>query len=80
MFKALIQKKTHDFIAKVQEVDDDFLPGGDVTLTATHRPWPVRSGGAVRRPSPQVDAHAWTSSVAMPPPTGSHPQPAIARA
>ena len=32
MFKALVLEKAPDFQAAVREVDDSFLPAGDVTL------------------------------------------------
>ncbi|ATB39814.1 alcohol dehydrogenase [Cystobacter fuscus] len=54
MFKALVLEKNPDFTAHVREVDEDFLPEGDVTVAIRHSTLNYKDGLAITNRSPVV--------------------------
>jgi acrylyl-CoA reductase (NADPH) len=54
MFKALVLEKTPDFSASVREVDDSFLPDGDVTLDVAYSTLNYKDALAITNRSPVV--------------------------
>ncbi|WP_374665321.1 MDR family oxidoreductase [Ramlibacter sp.] len=54
MFKALVLEKTPDFQATVREVDDSFLPEGDVTVDVAWSTLNFKDGLAITNRSPVV--------------------------
>ncbi len=54
MFKALVLEKTPDFQAAVREVDDSFLPEGDVTVDVAWSTLNFKDGLAITNRSPVV--------------------------
>ena len=54
MFKALVLDKNPDFSAAVREVDDSFLPEGDVTLDVEYSTLNFKDGLAITNKSPVV--------------------------
>ena len=54
MFKALVLEKNPDFSAAVREVDDAFLPEGDVTVAVSHSTLNYKDGLAITNKSPVV--------------------------
>lgn len=54
MFKALVLEKTPEFHAAVREVDDSFLPEGDVTLDVAWSTLNFKDGLAITNRSPVV--------------------------
>ena len=54
MFKALVLDKTPDFTVAVREVDDAFLPEGDVTLEVEYSTLNYKDGLAITNRSPVV--------------------------
>ncbi|MEO8807407.1 MAG: MDR family oxidoreductase [Burkholderiaceae bacterium] len=54
MFKALVLDKTPDFSAELREVDDSFLPGGDVTIDVEYSTLNYKDGLAITNRSPIV--------------------------
>jgi acrylyl-CoA reductase (NADPH) len=54
MFKALVLEKTPDFSASVREVDDSFLPDGDVTVDVEYSTLNYKDGLAITNRSPVV--------------------------
>ncbi|MBC5763296.1 acrylyl-CoA reductase (NADPH) [Ramlibacter albus] len=54
MFKALVLEKNPDFAAAVREVDDGFLPEGDVTLDVEYSTLNYKDGLAITNKSPVV--------------------------
>ena len=54
MFKALVLDKSPDFHAAVREVDDDFLPAGDVTLAVEYSTLNYKDALAITNTSPVV--------------------------
>lgn len=56
MFKALVLEKNPDFNASVREVDDSFLPEGDVTLDVAYSTINYKDALAITNRSPVVRA------------------------
>ncbi|HZZ83053.1 MAG TPA: MDR family oxidoreductase [Anaeromyxobacteraceae bacterium] len=56
MFKALVLEKDPQFSASVREVDDDFLPAGDVTLAVEYSTLNYKDALAITNRSPIVRA------------------------
>jgi acrylyl-CoA reductase (NADPH) len=54
MFKALVLEKNPDFTAAVREVDDGFLPEGDVTVDVDYSTINYKDGLAITNKSPVV--------------------------
>lgn len=54
MFQALVLEKNPDFAAAVREVDDDFLPDGDVTVAIDYSTLNYKDGLAITNKSPVV--------------------------
>jgi acrylyl-CoA reductase (NADPH) len=54
MFQALVLEKNPDFSAAVREVDDDFLPEGDVTVAIEYSTLNYKDGLAITNKSPVV--------------------------
>ena len=54
MFKALVLEKNPDFSASVRDVDDEFLPEGDVTLDVDYSTLNYKDGLAITQRSPVV--------------------------
>jgi len=54
MFKALVLDKSPDFTAAVREVDDDFLPDGDVTVDIGYSTLNYKDGLAITDSAPVV--------------------------
>jgi acrylyl-CoA reductase (NADPH) len=54
MFKALVLDKSPDFSAAVREVDDSFLPEGDVTIDVAYSTLNYKDGLAITNRSPVV--------------------------
>jgi acrylyl-CoA reductase (NADPH) len=54
MFKALVLEKTPDFSAAVREVDDSFLPEGDVTVAVEYSTLNFKDALAITNRSPVV--------------------------
>jgi acrylyl-CoA reductase (NADPH) len=54
MFKALVLEKNPDFSASVREVDDTFLPEGDVTIAVDYSTLNFKDGLAITNRSPVV--------------------------
>src|SRR3954471_15935212 len=54
MFKALVLEKNPDFSATVREVDDAFLPDGDVTVDIDYSTINYKDGLAITNKSPVV--------------------------
>ena len=54
MFQALVLDKSPDFSAAVREVDDGFLPEGDVTLDVHASTLNYKDGLAITNKSPVV--------------------------
>lgn len=54
MFKALVLDKSPDFSASVREVDDAFLPEGDVTIDVAYSTLNYKDGLAITNRSPVV--------------------------
>jgi acrylyl-CoA reductase (NADPH) len=54
MFKALVLEKIPDFSASVREVDDSFLPDGDVTVDVEYSTLNYKDGLAITNRSPVV--------------------------
>ena len=54
MFKALVLEKAPDFQAAVREVDDSFLPAGDVTLDVAWSTLNFKDGLAITNKGPVV--------------------------
>lgn len=54
MFHALVLEKNPDFAAAVREVDDDFLPDGDVTVAIEYSTLNYKDGLAITNKSPVV--------------------------
>src|SRR5688572_30529468 len=54
MFKALVLEKNPEFSAAVREVDDAFLPEGDVTIAVSHSTLNYKDGLAITNKSPVV--------------------------
>ncbi len=54
MFKALVLEKNPDFSASVREVDDSFLPEGDVTVEIDYSTLNYKDGLAITNRSPVV--------------------------
>ena len=54
MFKALVLEKNPDFSASVRDVDDEFLPQGDVTLDVDYSTLNYKDGLAITQRSPVV--------------------------
>jgi acrylyl-CoA reductase (NADPH) len=54
MFQALVLEKTPDFAASVREVDDSFLPEGDVTVDIDYSTLNYKDGLAITNKSPVV--------------------------
>jgi acrylyl-CoA reductase (NADPH) len=54
MFQALVLDKNPDFHAAVREVDDDFLPEGDVTVAIDYSTLNFKDGLAITNRSPVV--------------------------
>jgi len=54
MFKALVLQKDPDFSAAVREVDDSFLPEGDVTIDVEYSSLNFKDGLAITNRSPIV--------------------------
>ena len=54
MFKALVLEKNPDFAAAVREVDDDFLPEGDVTVEVDYSTLNYKDALAITNKSPVV--------------------------
>jgi acrylyl-CoA reductase (NADPH) len=54
MFPALVLDKSPDFIAAVREVDDGFLPEGDVTVSVAYSTLNYKDGLAITNRSPVV--------------------------
>jgi acrylyl-CoA reductase (NADPH) len=54
MFKALVLQKDPDFSASVREVDDSFLPEGDVTVDVEYSTLNYKDGLAITNRSPVV--------------------------
>ncbi|MBG9387275.1 acrylyl-CoA reductase (NADPH) [Caenimonas aquaedulcis] len=56
MFKALVLEKNPEFAASVREVDDTFLPEGDVTVAIDYSTLNFKDGLAITNRSPVVRA------------------------
>lgn len=54
MFRALVLQKDPEFSAAVREVDDDFLPEGDVTVAVDYSTLNFKDGLAITNKSPVV--------------------------
>ncbi len=54
MFTALVLDKTDSFCAELREVDDDFLPEGDVTVAIAYSTLNYKDGLAITNRSPVV--------------------------
>jgi acrylyl-CoA reductase (NADPH) len=54
MFKALVLEKNPEFSAAVREVDDGFLPEGEVTIAVSHSTLNYKDGLAITNKSPVV--------------------------
>ncbi|MBA3597747.1 MAG: oxidoreductase [Methylibium sp.] len=54
MFTALVLDKTDSFRAELREVDDDFLPEGDVTVSVAYSTLNYKDGLAITNRSPVV--------------------------
>ena len=54
MFKALVLDKSPDFTAAVREVDNDFLPAGDVTVDIGYSTLNYKDGLAITNSAPVV--------------------------
>ena len=54
MFQALVLEKNPDFTATVREVDDSFLPDGDVTVAIDYSTLNYKDGLAITNKSPVV--------------------------
>jgi acrylyl-CoA reductase (NADPH) len=54
MFQALVLEKNPDFAATVREVDDSFLPDGDVTVAVEYSTLNYKDGLAITNKSPVV--------------------------
>ena len=54
MFQALVLEKSPDFTASVREVDDSFLPEGDVTVAVDYSTLNYKDGLAITNKSPVV--------------------------
>src|SRR5437868_1388252 len=54
MFQALVLEKNPDFTAAVREVDDGFLPEGDVTVDVEYSTLNYKDGLAITNRSPVV--------------------------
>ena len=54
MFKALVLDKSDGFRAAVREVDDDFLPEGDVTIAVDYSTLNYKDGLAITNRAPVV--------------------------
>src|SRR6185369_5503253 len=54
MFKALVLEKTPEFSAAVREVDDSFLPDGDVTIDVAYSTVNYKDALAITNRSPVV--------------------------
>jgi acrylyl-CoA reductase (NADPH) len=54
MFKALVLEKTPEFSAAVRQVDDSFLPEGDVTIDVAYSTLNYKDGLAITNRSPVV--------------------------
>ena len=54
MFKALVLEKAPEFSARVREVDDSFLPDGDVTIDVAYSSLNYKDGLAITNRSPVV--------------------------
>jgi acrylyl-CoA reductase (NADPH) len=54
MFKALVLQKDPDFSAAIRDVDDDFLPPGDVTLAVEYSTLNYKDALAIANRSPVV--------------------------
>src|SRR4051812_2737989 len=54
MFQALVLEKNPDFAAGVREVDDGFLPDGDVTVDVAYSTLNYKDGLAITNRSPVV--------------------------
>ena len=54
MFQALVLEKSPEFSAAVREVDDDFLPEGDVTVAVEYSTLNYKDGLAITNKSPVV--------------------------
>ena len=54
MFKALVLEKSPGFSATVREVDDGFLPEGDVTIDVAYSTLNYKDGLAITNKSPVV--------------------------
>jgi acrylyl-CoA reductase (NADPH) len=54
MFKALVLEKAPDFSARVREVDDSFLPEGDVTIDVAYSTLNYKDALAITNRSPVV--------------------------
>ena len=54
MFQALVLEKNPDFSATVREVDDSFLPEGDVTVAVEYSTLNYKDGLAITNRSPVV--------------------------
>ena len=54
MFQALVLEKNPDFAANVREVDDSFLPDGDVTVAVEYSTLNYKDGLAITNKSPVV--------------------------
>ena len=54
MFQALVLEKNPDFAATVREVDDGFLPDGDVTVAVEYSTLNYKDGLAITNKSPVV--------------------------
>src|SRR5262245_20395493 len=63
MFKALVLEKDPEFSATVREVDDSFLPEGDVALDVEYSTLNCKEGLAITNRSPVV--RAWPMSAGI---------------
>lgn len=54
MFEALVLEQDPELSARVREVDDDFLPGGDVTVDIAHSTLNYKDDLAITHRSPVV--------------------------
>ncbi|MBA3623345.1 MAG: oxidoreductase, partial [Methylibium sp.] len=54
MFTALVLDKTDSFRAELREVDDDFLPEGDVTVAIAYSTLNYKDGLTITNRSPVV--------------------------
>src|SRR3954452_20238688 len=54
MFQALVLEKSPDFTAAVREIDDSFLPEGDVTVDVDYSTLNYKDGLAITDKSPVV--------------------------